>query len=56
MTHGAINVPSRFPHQSPDGSPLYSCKFSCFQVGERLLETETEFVVTLKKRPGKESK
>lgn len=42
-------VPSGFSHQSPNCPPLYSCKLSCFKIGERLLETQAEFVVTLKK-------
>lgn len=50
------DIPPRFPHQSPDCSPLNPCQLSCFQVGERLLETQAEFIVTLKERSEKENK
>lgn len=47
------SIPSRFPHQSPDCSPLNPRQLPCFQVGEGLLEAQAEFIVAFKKRPGK---
>lgn len=49
-------IPSRFPHQSPDCPPFNSCQLPCFQVGKRLLETQAEFIVTLKKGSGRKEK
>lgn len=48
------NIPSGFPHQSPDCPPFNPGQLSGFQVGERLLETQAEFIVSLKERSGKE--
>lgn len=49
MCSSMSNVPSRFPHQSPNCPPLNSSKLSCLKVGKRLLETQAEFIVSLKK-------
>jgi len=49
------SLPSRFPHQPPDGAPLHTSQLPGLQLGEGLLQTQAELVVPLKQRSGGEA-